>query len=525
MGTVYLGKHVETGVLAAVKVLPASLAREPGLVARFTREIDATRKIENPHVVRLYESGADNETYFYAMEYVDGETLTSKLLREKRIDWRLVVEFGIQICKALKAAHNSGIIHRDLKPSNLLISSDNVVKLTDFGVAQVFASGKLTVTGGVIGTAEYMSPEQAQGQRATKQSDIYSLGAVMYVMLTGRPPFTGKTNLEIAQKHKYGQFDSPRRVVPEIPYWLDDVVCTCLQKRPEDRYPDAYVLQLRLAEIPKKVELSDGSHTLEVDGSSPTDETAVAERPASPRAIEGGGTLMRDLVKAEFERTAIKSPIQKLFDNTWFLVASLILLIVVGIWWVNSRTPDPDAMFERGVELMQSEPGPDWEQAQRDYFTPLLKLDEEIWRPRIEPYLDDLSLYEMTQSTPRIGGIRERLPTNDVERFVHHAQVQRQLGDYSGCRHTLTALLNLLPDDDEHNLQRAVVAQLLDDVPDPASSGPSELLLSSMSRARELEAAGKIDQARTIWESIVLLYGDDEAQADVVTEARRALEQ
>ncbi|MCL4129981.1 UNVERIFIED_CONTAM: hypothetical protein GTU68_042114, partial [Idotea baltica] len=189
MGTVYLGRHTETDRLVAVKVLPASMAREEGFIARFNREIAAMQKMQSSHIVELYESGEDNGTYYYAMEYVPGETLTERLHRDKRIPWRESIEIGVQICKALKAAHNTGIVHRDLKPSNLLLDPEGNVKLTDFGIAQVFASSKLTVTGGVLGTAEYMSPEQAQGTRANKQSDIYSLGAVLYVMLTGRPPF------------------------------------------------------------------------------------------------------------------------------------------------------------------------------------------------------------------------------------------------------------------------------------------------------------------------------------------------
>ncbi len=526
MGTVYLGEHLETGMTAAIKVLPASLAREPGLVARFTREIDATRKIENPHVVKVYESGADGEIYFYAMEFVEGETLTARLMRDKRIDWRQVIEFGVQICKALKAAHNSGVIHRDLKPSNLLIAKDDVVKLTDFGVAQVFASGKLTVTGGVIGTAEYMSPEQAQGKRAIKQSDIYSLGAVMYVMLTGRPPFTGKTNLDIAQKHKYGQFDSPRRVVPDIPTWLDEVVCTCLEKRPEDRYPDAYVLQLRLSEILKKVELSAaGSPVLDVDGASSTDETSAANAISSPRSIEGAGTLMRDLVKAEIERTAIKTPIQQIFDNTWFLIVSFVLLIAIGIWWVQSRRPDPDALFARGEKLMQLAPGPGWETARQECFDRLLELDEDTWRPRVEPYLSELSLYEAAHDAPRVGGLRERSPANDLERFVQRALVRRQLGDDQGARETLTAVLGLIPDDDEHQPERAVITQLIDDIPAGEAAEPSEFLTAAVARARALTADGQTTDAREIWESILLLYGEDEANAEIVEEARRALDQ
>ncbi|MEZ6044408.1 MAG: serine/threonine-protein kinase [Planctomycetaceae bacterium] len=175
MGTVYKGRHEDTDQLAAVKVLSPSLSREEGFVARFSREVESLRKLSNPHVVEFYESDVDGEYYYFAMEYVEGETLTQRLRREKRIPWRDVIEISTQICLALKSAHDAGVIHRDLKPSNLMLTPDGNVKLTDFGVAQVFASAKLTVTGGIIGTAEYMSPEQAQGKRVTKKSDLYSL--------------------------------------------------------------------------------------------------------------------------------------------------------------------------------------------------------------------------------------------------------------------------------------------------------------------------------------------------------------
>lgn len=264
MGTVYLGTHVETGKQAAVKVLPASLAREDGFVERFKREIVSMQQLKSPHIVEFYESGNEGDTYYYAMEYVEGETLTARLKRDKRLPWPEVIDLSLQICRALKAAHNSGIIHRDLKPSNLMISRDGTVKLTDFGVAQVFASQKLTVTGGIVGTAEYMSPEQAKGQRATKKSDLYSLGAVMYVMLTGRPPFSGKTSLDVIHKHQFAQFDRPALIATDMPRQLDDIVCKLLEKDPDQRYPDAYVLSLRLAEVQKRY----AWHAAQKDGSS-----------------------------------------------------------------------------------------------------------------------------------------------------------------------------------------------------------------------------------------------------------------
>src|SRR5262249_28157362 len=227
-----------------------------GFILRFNREIEALQKLRHKNIVEFYGSGVDGETYYYAMEYVDGDTLTQRIRREKRIPWRDAVNMAIQICSALKAAHNAGVIHRDLKPSNLLIAQDGTVKLTDFGVAQVFATARLTVTGGVIGTAEYMSPEQSQGQRATKRSDLYSLGAVLYVMLTGRPPFTGNTTVEIMHKQRFGRFDRAKLYVPALPSWLDDLVSNLLEKDPEQRPPDAYVLSRRLQEVVAKVELS-----------------------------------------------------------------------------------------------------------------------------------------------------------------------------------------------------------------------------------------------------------------------------
>ncbi|MFM8583470.1 MAG: serine/threonine-protein kinase, partial [Planctomycetaceae bacterium] len=181
MGQVYLGRDPQTGERAAIKVLSAALAQEEGFLERFQREIEALRKFSHPHIVRLYEDGVEQGAPWFAMEYVPGGTLLDLLRSERRLDWRRAYKLAIETCSALKAAHDQGVVHRDLKPSNLLIDPDEHVHLTDFGVAQSYAaSQRLTFAGGVIGTAEYMSPEQAAGQRATRHSDLYSLGAVMY---------------------------------------------------------------------------------------------------------------------------------------------------------------------------------------------------------------------------------------------------------------------------------------------------------------------------------------------------------
>jgi serine/threonine-protein kinase len=535
MGTVYFGIDAHSDRPAAIKVLPAAMAREPGFVARFTREMEAMRTVHGQNIVEIYDGGEDNGTWYYAMEFVDGETLTERLLRDKRIPWRETIDISIQICKALKSAHNAGVIHRDLKPSNLLLGKDGLVKLTDFGVAQVFAGGKLTATGGVIGTVEYMSPEQAQGKRATKQSDIYALGAVMYVMLTGRPPFTGKTALDIAQKHKFGQFDSPKRIVPEIPHWLDQIVCNCLQKKPEDRYPDAYVLQLRLQEIPKKLEMAQGtskggtnggissSGTIDVDGAAPDDETMAAD--VDPLAAGNvGGTLMRDLIRSQLDRRSTMTPVERALDNTWVLVLLLVAVVLGMFWFLSTRGSDPESMFAEGEKLMERPAGPAWEQARKDYFLPLLELDRANWEPKVAPYLDQIGIYDLKKDFLGARTLRsDPPPRTEAERFLRRAWDQRRRGDVGQSRQTLLAVRSLVDGAPNADVLLPLIDELLGSLDTGASAADSLFLAGAMRRAEELGKSGKRDEARTIWRGIVTLYEDDPAAQDQVARARNEL--
>jgi hypothetical protein len=474
MGTVYLASHEQTGRIVALKLLSPSLAREEGLVARFMREIDALQKLKNPYVVELFDHGIDGEMYYYAMEFVPGETLTARLRREKRIPWRETIDLSIQICIALKSAHDAGIIHRDLKPSNLLLTLDRTIKLTDFGVAQVFAGSKLTVTGGIIGTAEYMSPEQGQGRRITKRSDLYSLGAVIYVMLTGRPPFSGKTTLDVIHKHKYMQFDRPRTIVPEIPYWLDDVVCQLMEKDPEKRPADAFVVNRRLQEVLKKVEVSTSEMT--VGGATLEDGSTInaGEQPNRARSAAsagGHGTLMRDLFRAEIEAEQKRSILRRLFENTWVLLglfAVAVLVIAYGI--VSARVRNSDAADGSSGELSS-------------------------WR---------------------------REPRTEVERVVTLARHQHDDGDMAGAERTLSSFAALLPD---QSPERERVEKLLTDLRARRDEHPRDLsfIAEALERADKLAAAGKSAEARDIWRSVVALYADDPHAAADVEKARRHL--
>ncbi len=487
MGTVYQARHRESGIQVALKVLPASMAREPGFVARFTREIEALEQLRNPHIVALVDHGVDGETYFYAMEYVEGETLADRLNRDKRIPWAQVIDMTVQVCAALKAAHNAGIIHRDIKPSNLLLKSDGFVKLSDFGVAQVFASDRLTITGGIIGTAEYMSPEQATGKRANKQSDIYALGAVMYVMLTGRPPFTGKTTFDVARKHQTGQFDSPRMIVPEIPFWLDEVVCKCLEKRPEDRYPDAYVLSLRLQEIPRKVEMSRQNPAIAFGDANAAAETQAGEERQLPHEL--GGTLMRDLVRAEIEKTQDAHPLMRLLDNIWVLLGLLGLLILGGIWWFGPQQRSPEEMFARAEVLMAKPAGPAWKEARDLYLVPLLERDESRWGPLVRPYLMQMELETRLDPFRKPAGRpASRTLDPEVDRFLQRAAAAYERGETAEAQRTLESLTTLLGGTPENQETRASIEAVLADLQVAQAERELPLLQQSLQQAEALRS-------------------------------------
>ncbi len=518
MGSVYLGRHSEAGYLAAVKVLPAVMAREEGFVVRFQREIEALRQLKSPHIVQLYDDGADDGTYYYAMEYVDGETLTELLKQERRLPWREVVAMSLQMCAALKAAHDAGIIHRDLKPSNLLISADRTVKLSDFGVAQVFAASRLTVTGGIIGTAEYMSPEQAQGKRASRRSDLYSLGAVMYVMLTGRPPFSGETAIEVLKKHQFGQFDRPRNFVPELPSWLDELVCQMLEKDPEKRPPDAYVVSKRLQEIVAKVELQRrGDDPV----AAPDDETRFAG--GGDQVV--GATMVRDVIRGELSRDARTDGLHGLFNNLWVLLGLLALLVAGGIYTLRSRELNSEQRFARGVKLMEQAPGREWLQARNEYFLPLIDEDPERWKPQVADYLDEIALYEAESRVTSRRRSGAKTQASEPERWLGQVRNRWDAGDLPGAYRLLTEVRPLLEADEQSEPLRKLADRWSDLLQSQlAEASDVEAYLKRILQAADAVAEEDPERARQIWRSVIELYQQHPTAGEWVAIARLRLQ-
>jgi len=246
MGTVYEAVHVGTNESAAVKTLSETLIEEPDFRARFELEIETLRKLNHPNIVRLIGFGEEQGILFYVMELVHGSSLDQELRAGRRFHWKEVAEIGIQVCRALRHAHDRGIIHRDLKPANLLRAEDGTIKLSDFGIARLFGAPSHTGVGSILGTIEYMAPEQAESLPIGPRADLYSLGAVLYALLVGRPPFKVTSFAEILHLHRTSNPEPVRSFVPDCPEELDRIIREMLAKDPDKRIANALLAGRRL---------------------------------------------------------------------------------------------------------------------------------------------------------------------------------------------------------------------------------------------------------------------------------------
>lgn len=239
MAVVYRAKDHLLGRIVAIKVLREQDDQDDDFVSRFHREARAVASLSHPNVVNIYDVGQDGDIHYLVMECVHGETLKEYIQRRGPLPPEEVVAIGVQILSALVHAHESGIVHRDIKPQNILIGKYGEVKVTDFGIARAKTANTITHTGSMIGSVHYLSPEQARGGIADEKSDLYSVGVVLYEMLTGQVPFTGDSPISVALKHLQADFVPPRRLRPEIPQSLENVVRRALAKDPRHRYASA----------------------------------------------------------------------------------------------------------------------------------------------------------------------------------------------------------------------------------------------------------------------------------------------
>ena len=239
MANVYLAYDTILDRNVAVKVLRGDLATDEKFVRRFQREALSASSLSNPNIVEVYDVGEDNGEYYIVMEYVEGKHLKNLLKKRGKLTVPEVVDIVLQITNGLSVAHDSYLIHRDIKPQNILILDNGLIKITDFGIAVAMNATQLTQTNSVMGSVHYLPPEQASGKGATLQSDIYSIGILMYELLTGKLPFKGDNAVEIALKHLKEPMPSIKDEEPDIPQSIENIILKATAKNPKNRYADA----------------------------------------------------------------------------------------------------------------------------------------------------------------------------------------------------------------------------------------------------------------------------------------------
>ena len=245
MAEVHRGRDLRLGREVAVKVLRQDLARDPSSQVRFRREAQAAASLNHPAIVAVYDTGEDRTatgaTPYIVMEYVEGDTLRDVLRREGRLSPERAMSLTADICAALDFSHRNGIVHRDVKPGNVMITPQGTVKVMDFGIARAVSdsAATMTSTAAVIGTAQYLSPEQARGEGVDARSDVYSAGCLLYELVTGTPPFTGDSPVAVAYQHVREDPKTPSSINPEIPPELDAILLKAMSKNPANRYQSA----------------------------------------------------------------------------------------------------------------------------------------------------------------------------------------------------------------------------------------------------------------------------------------------
>ena len=329
MADVWLAEDQELGRRVAVKILHERYANDEQFVERFRREATHAAGLSHPNIVSIYDRGVAEGSYFIVMEYIEGRTLKELIVTRGPCPVPVAISYTRQILAALRYAHKNGIIHRDIKPHNVLVDREGRLKVADFGIARAGAS-EMTEAGSIVGTAQYLSPEQARGAPVDESSDLYSTGIVLYELLTGAVPFTGETPVEIAMKHLSQTPDAPSTRRPDIPHDLDLVVLRALAKEPADRYRSA-------AELDRDLELvargdpvgaeTETAATMVLAGAGAMDATA-ATQVAAPLAGSSGGTYGGD----ERYRAYDGPPVRRRSIWPWMLGLAAVVAVGVGGW-------------------------------------------------------------------------------------------------------------------------------------------------------------------------------------------------
>ncbi len=534
MGVVYRATNEKSGRIAAVKVLSSDFAPQGGkskLRDRFEREAKILEQFRHPGIVRFLAVGRFRGTSYFAMEYVEGETLERVIQEREALPWREVVELGIQICDALQYAHDRGIVHRDLKPSNLMVTADGKVKLTDFGIAKDLDATALTATGRTLGTAAYMAPEQIRGTPAiSHKTDLYALGIVFYQLLTGKMPFEGNTPVVLMHCHLNEPPPRPSTRVAEIPKALDELIVTLMAKAPADRPWDAAAVSMAFTKLRDKAER--GANIAMVwPGSQP-----AQRKSSSPRDATGGSVEALDgpRKKARKARSIAAMAPSAIFGSTGSgtrtssttstrsftitrstIETGLLVLALTGIggfivYWLYP--PSAGYLYRQAELLMASNRRSDWIAARDEYLDQLDgKFPNHRYREQSQKWRDKILLDEaegraaVLSSPARVGKINQ--PANNTESlfvvtFASAAAASDRGDDLAAKRHWEEMAQKLKPDDPEQRPWYLLALERVKDR-DVVMRDRRRFVEAQLDEERTARLGGRILEAITIRNKLV----------------------
>jgi len=340
MSLVYKAQDLQLDRSVAVKVLRGQFGTDEDFVRRFRREAQNAASLSHPNVVQIFDVGRDDEQYFIVMELVEGQTLKALIQSQGPLPVAETTRIAVEILAALSHAHRNRIVHRDIKPHNILISRDGRVKVTDFGIARATTTDTVTHTGSIMGSAHYFSPEQANGQPTGEKSDIYSLGIVLYEMVTGSVPFQGESPISVALKHIRDRVVPPSQLNSEVPAELNEIILRALEKDPEDRYPSADEMR----EVLEQFALDHAAgRTHMASGDFPTMDL---------RAMRGRrGRRLMDDEEDEDDEEAERASRRRTWMWVGIIAGVVLLLFGAGAWGVVSLLSVPEVDVPNVVGL------------------------------------------------------------------------------------------------------------------------------------------------------------------------------
>ncbi|MGG4141957.1 Stk1 family PASTA domain-containing Ser/Thr kinase [Paenibacillus algorifonticola] len=426
MALVYKAHDVLLNRNVAVKVLRQQFVHDEEFIRRFRREAQSAAALSHPNVVSIYDVGQEEDTHYIVMEYIEGSNLNEIIVERAPLQADESVRIAIQICDALGHAHQNHIIHRDIKPHNILIGKNGRVKVTDFGIARAVTSSTITQTGSVLGSVHYFSPEHAKGVSAGEKSDLYSLGIVLYQMLTGNLPFLGESPISVALKHLQDTFEEPRVVNPHIPQSVENVILRAMRKNPGERYHSAQEmlndLETCLAPDRRDEEKVSFAHVNDLD------ETRVmpAIRGSDIRPIRQSESSYdkAEVSSGQTGRQRDKEVLNKKakgWKRPTIIVASTLVVLAFIIWGFVTLldrldVEEVDVPYVVGLDLEQA-------------TAKLKELGLKVQEPTIREFRDDIPINQVFEQTKRNMRVKQG---SFIQLSVSDGPMLKQLGDYRG---------------------------------------------------------------------------------------------